>query len=153
MPANPIVQPEAASSVSPGRKASVALVVALVAILATAGATVALRDNDKQAPLTPPVVADSSFIYPWDLPEVSVIPELLPEPSGDDLIAQSRRQLVVVSSEADIANVSSLPGMIMPGMAIEYLVVNDAESEAMFLEIQRSLTELDARPTTIIDLR
>jgi len=42
-----------------------------------------------------------------------------------------------------------MPGMEVPGIATEYLVVDDEESESMFRELQHALAGPDSRPTTI----
>ena len=149
MSANPIVRPEASSSVSTSRVAAIIMVTALVAIVAASGVLIALRDKDSDESSSARGVT-SSFVFPWDIPEAIAFPDL-PVPS--DPIANSLRQVVVVSSVEDIAWANSLPGMDMPGMSTEYLVVNDEVSQGMFHEFQLSLAEPGARPTTIIDLR
>jgi len=119
---------------------------ALVAVVAASGVVIALRDNDSNQSASAGAIAPATA-FPVTVPNLPVVPK------GTDPIASSRRQVVVISSVEDIGRVSSLPGMDVPGMATEYLVVDDEASQKAFQEFQLSLAAPGARPTTIIDLR
>ncbi len=147
MSVNPIARTEAHSSPR-GRVAAIALSTALITVAVAGGAFLILRDNESAAS-NPDTVTKAPAWFPAGVNDM--LPEILV--SAKDPVASSLRQFVVVSSVDEIARVSSFPGMDVPGMATEYVVVNDEASQAKFDELLRSLAEPGARPASIIDLR